>query len=51
MIRDIGYRRFPSAVITISSTIIFLLLCWVLHQRERILEANLENAERVKAGV
>ncbi|WP_436793735.1 hypothetical protein [Actinospongicola halichondriae] len=49
MLRDIGDRRFPSAVITISSTLIFLLLCWVLHQRERILEENLENAQ--KAGV
>ncbi len=48
MLRDIGDRRFPSAVITISSTLVFLLLCWVLHQRERILEANLENAEAVK---
>ncbi len=48
MLRDIGDKRFPSAVITISSTLIFLLLCWVLHQRERILEANLENAEAVK---
>lgn len=50
MLRDIGDLRFPSAVITISSTLIFLLLCWVLHQRERILEANLEHAETVKAG-
>lgn len=48
MLRDIGDKRFPSAVITISSTLIFLLLCWVLHQRERILEANLENAEAAK---
>lgn len=50
MLRDIGDLRFPSAVITISSTLIFLLLCWVLHQRERILEDNLEHAEAVKAG-
>ncbi len=45
MLRDIGDKRFPSAVISISSTLLFLLLCWVLHQRERILEANLERAE------
>lgn len=50
MLRDIGDLRFPAAVITISSTLIFLLLCWVLHQRERILEENLEHAEAVKAG-
>ncbi|MDE0802071.1 MAG: hypothetical protein OSA99_01990 [Acidimicrobiales bacterium] len=51
MLRDIGDLRFPAAVITVSSTLIFLLLCWVLHQRERILEANLEHAEAVKASV
>lgn len=44
MLRDIGDRRFPSAVITVSSGLIFLLLCWILHQRERILEANLATA-------
>ncbi len=50
MLRDIGDRRFPSAVITISSLLIFGLLCWVLHQRERILEANLAHAEAVASG-
>lgn len=50
MLRDIGDRRFPAAMITIGSTLIFALLCWVLHQRERILEANLAHAEAVRAG-
>lgn len=50
MIRDIGDRRFPAAMITIGSTLIFALLCWVLHQRERILEANLAHAEAVRNG-
>jgi len=50
MLRDIGDRRFPAAMITIGSTLIFGLLCWVLHQRERILEANLAHAEAVRAG-
>ena len=45
MVRDIGDLRFPAAVITVSSTLIFVLLCWVLHQRERILETNLAAAE------
>lgn len=44
MIRDIGDRRFPSAMITLGSGLIFGLLCWLLHQRERILEANLAAA-------
>jgi hypothetical protein len=50
MLRDIGDRRFPAAMITIGSSLIFALLCWVLHQRERILEANLAHAETVRAG-
>lgn len=50
MIRDIGDRRFPAAMITIGSALIFALLCWVLHQRERILEANLAHAEAVRNG-
>lgn len=45
MLRDIGDLRFPSAVIAIASALLFGLLCWVLHQRERILEANLSAAE------
>lgn len=45
MIRDIGDKRLPSAMITVGSTLIFLLMCWVLHQRESILEANLAAAE------
>jgi hypothetical protein len=49
MIRDIGDLRFPAAMITIGSTLIFGLLCWVLHQRERILEENLAHAETVRA--
>lgn len=50
MIRDIGDRRFPAAVITISSLLIFGLLSWILHQRERILEANLAEAEAIGTG-
>lgn len=41
MVRDIGDRRFPSAMITIGSALIFGLLCWLLHQRETLLEENL----------
>lgn len=40
MIRDLGTFRQPGAFITIGSTIVFLLLCWVLHRRERLLIAN-----------
>lgn len=50
MVRDIGDRRFPSAMITIGSTLIFLLLCWMLHMRESVLEENLEAAEAAAKG-
>ncbi len=50
MLRDIGDRRFPAAMITIGSLLIFALLCWLLHQRERILDANLAHAEAVRNG-
>src|SRR3546814_13881820 len=50
MIRDIGDKRFPPAMITIGSSLMFGLLCWVLHQRERILETNVAHAEAVRNG-
>lgn len=40
MIRDLGSKRVPSAIITISSLIIFLLLCWLLHTRDRRVAVN-----------
>ncbi len=45
LIRDIGDLRFPPAMVTLSSGLIFALLCWMLHQRERVLEENLAAAE------
>ena len=49
MLRDIGDRRFPAAVITISSSLIFGLLCWILNQREKLLAENLADAEAAGA--
>ena len=40
MIRDLGSKRVPAAIITISSLIIFLTLCWLLHTRDRRVLAN-----------
>lgn len=40
MIRDMGSKRVPAAIITISSLIIFLTLCWMLHTRDRRVLAN-----------
>ena len=41
LVRDLGFKRRPAAIICISSLIIFLLLCWLLHRRDRHLRANL----------
>ena len=35
-----GSKRVPAAIITITSLIIFLLLCWMLHTRDRRVEEN-----------
>jgi hypothetical protein len=40
MIRDLGARRQPAAVLTVGSGLIFLAGCWLLHRRERLLETN-----------
>ena len=41
MLRDLGTKRQPSIFITIGSTIIFLLLCRLLHSRDLRLRENL----------
>lgn len=40
MIRDLGSKRVPAAIITISSLIIFLITCWLLHRRDRFVAEN-----------
>jgi hypothetical protein len=42
MVRDLGARRQPPAVLTIGAGIIFLALCYLLHRRDRVLKSNLE---------
>jgi hypothetical protein len=41
MIRDLGARRQPALVLTIGSSIIFLTLCWLMHQRDSRVRAHL----------
>ncbi len=41
MIRDLGARRQPAFVLMTGSTIIFLTLCWLLHQRDARVRNNL----------
>jgi hypothetical protein len=40
MIRDLGARRQPAFVLMIGATIIFLTLCWLLHQRDVRVRTN-----------
>lgn len=40
MVRDMGTHRQPAAFITLGSSGIFLVLCWMLHRRERTLISN-----------
>jgi hypothetical protein len=49
MVRDLGSRRLPSALLTIGSGMVFLSLCWMLHRRDRIVAEN-RKAELVPAG-
>lgn len=42
MVRDLGARRQPAAVLMVGGGMIFLALCYLLHRRDRILRNNLE---------
>ncbi|MBI4884851.1 MAG: hypothetical protein HY826_12440 [Actinobacteria bacterium] len=49
MIRDTGSKRVPAAIICISSLVILLLLCWLLHTRDRRVMEN-RSAKALPAG-
>ncbi len=50
MVRNLGDLRFPPGLVTVGSAIIFLVLCYTLHRRERLLREHLdEAAELAKA--
>ncbi|MFM8482220.1 MAG: hypothetical protein ACKOBT_02575, partial [Actinomycetota bacterium] len=40
MLRDLGSKRQPAAFITIGSTMIFLVSCWLLHRRDKVVRAH-----------
>ncbi len=42
MIRDLGARRQPATVLAFGGGLIFLILCWLLHRRDRIVRANVD---------
>ena len=48
MIRDLGTKRQPAIFITIGSTIIFLLLCRILHKRDLNWQQNLKEQSPAK---
>ena len=41
MVRDFGSLRTPAAYITLGSTLVFLMFCWLLHRRDEIVAENL----------
>jgi hypothetical protein len=40
MIRDLGQKRVPAALITVGSLLVFLMLCYLLHTRDRRVAEN-----------
>ena len=40
LFRNRGSKRHPAAYITIGSLIVFLISCWLLHRRDRTVDAN-----------
>ena len=40
MVRDLGARREPAGFITVGSFIVFVMLCWLLHRRDKRVWAN-----------
>ena len=40
MIRDLGAKRKPAGLITVGSLAVFLMLCYLLHTRDRRVLAN-----------
>lgn len=50
MIRDLGAKRKPAGFITFGSLLVFLMLCYLLHTRDRRVLAN-RSAPALPAGV
>jgi hypothetical protein len=50
MVRDLGARRLPAAVLTLGSGLVFFAGCWLLHRRERVLVENQTSTSLVPAG-
>ncbi len=51
MIRDLGAKRKPAGFITIGSLAVFLMLCYLLHTRDRRVLANRSQRGPARADV
>ena len=40
MVRDLGTKRQPALFVTVGSGMIFLLCCWMLHRRDKVVAAH-----------
>ena len=40
MIRDLGSRRQPALMLILGGSLIFLILCWMLHRRDRVVDEH-----------
>ncbi len=49
MVRDLGSKRLPAALITMGSLVIFLVLCWMLHVRDLELRRKLDEWDPASA--
>ena len=50
MVRDLGQKRLPAAMVTVVSLVLFLVCAYMLHRRDKILNEHLaEAAELAKA--
>ncbi len=44
MVRDLGSARLPSAIVTLSSLVVFGIICSTLHRRDKLATAHREQA-------
>lgn len=45
MVRDLGSKRQPATFLTIGSTLIFGATCWLLHRRDKVVDAHVNGAK------
>ena len=48
MVRDIGEKRLPAAMVTVISLVLFLICAYMLHRRDKILNEHLHEAAQLE---